>query len=172
MARHPWVAEADNGIRWGLQTVVPADHDALRRLLRIGQSMEELGFDSQSVRPYFEFNRVRDGEKETLAQFSERLFRFIEDHDVERLVIDMRWNNGGNTFLGQTLLLGVIASEKINQPGRLFVIIGRRTYSAAQNMATYFERFTNATFVGEPTGSSPNSFPASRIASRDSSYVS
>jgi hypothetical protein len=36
------------------------------------------------------------------------------------------------------------------------VITGRRTYSAAQNTATYFERFTNATFVGEPTGSSPN----------------
>ena len=105
---------------------------------------------------YFQFNRVRDGEKESLAQFSERLLRFIEDHDVERLVIDMRWNNGGNTWLGQPLLLGVIASEKINQTGRLFVIIGRRTYSAAQNMSTYFERFTNATFVGEPTGSSPN----------------
>jgi hypothetical protein len=40
--------------------------------------------------------------------------------------------------------------------GRLFAILGRRAYSAAQNMATYFERYTNATFVGEPTGSSPN----------------
>ena len=27
---------------------------------------------------------------------------------------------------------------------------------AAQNTATFFERHTNATFVGEPTGSSPN----------------
>ena len=47
-------------------------------------------------------------------------------------------------------------NRKINRRGKLFVIIGRRTYSAAQNTATYFERYTEATFVGEPTGSSPN----------------
>ncbi|MBX3071684.1 MAG: LLM class flavin-dependent oxidoreductase [Thermomicrobiales bacterium] len=46
MARHPWVAEADNGIRWGLQTIIPADREALRRLLSTAQEMERLGFDS------------------------------------------------------------------------------------------------------------------------------
>ena len=53
-------------------------------------------------------------------------------------------------------MLSLISNGKVNQRGRLFVIIGRRTVSAAQNMATYFERYTNAIFVGEPTGSSPN----------------
>ncbi|HKB37217.1 MAG TPA: tetratricopeptide repeat protein [Gemmataceae bacterium] len=105
---------------------------------------------------YFQFNKVLDDEKELLARFTERLIKFLDENDVDRLVIDLRWNNGGNTFLGQPLLLGLIANKKVNQRGKLFVIIGRRTYSAAQNMATYFERFTNATFVGEPTGSSPN----------------
>jgi hypothetical protein len=105
---------------------------------------------------YFQYNRVLDGGKESLAQFTERLFRFIDEHDVERLVIDMRWNNGGNTALSHPLLLALIGNRKINQRGKLFVIIGRRTYSAAQNTVTYIERYTNATFVGEPTGSSPN----------------
>lgn len=49
MARHPWVAEADNGIRWGLQTVVPADREAPRRLLGTAKRMESLGFDSLFV---------------------------------------------------------------------------------------------------------------------------
>jgi hypothetical protein len=105
---------------------------------------------------YFQFNRVLDAEKESLAQFTDRLFRFIGEKDVERLVIDMRWNNGGNTFLSHPLLLALISNRKINQRGKLFVIIGRRSYSAAQNTVTYIERYTNATFVGEPTGSSPN----------------
>jgi hypothetical protein len=39
----------------------------------------------------------------------------------------------------------------------LFVIIGRRTFSAAGNAATYIQRQTNAIFVGEPTGAKPNS---------------
>src|SRR5680860_362473 len=46
MTRHPWVAEADNGIRWGLQTVVPSDREALPRLLDTARRMESLGFDS------------------------------------------------------------------------------------------------------------------------------
>src|SRR5262249_56582981 len=105
---------------------------------------------------YFQFNSVRNGNDETLAQFTERLTKFIDEHEVEKLVIDLRWNNGGNTFVGQPLLLALIANKKVNQQGKLFVITGRRTYSAAQNVATYIERYTNATFVGEPTGSSPN----------------
>ena len=105
---------------------------------------------------YFQYNRVRNQGEESLAKFTERLFKFAADNEVEKLVIDMRWNNGGNTFLSQPLLHSLIRSEKLNQRGKLFVIIGRRTYSAAQNTTSFFERHTNAIFVGEPTGSSPN----------------
>jgi hypothetical protein len=105
---------------------------------------------------YFQFNKVLDDAKESLARFTERLLKFIDANEVEKLVIDMRWNNGGDTSLGQPLLLGIIGNRKINQRGKFFVIIGRRIFSAAQNMATYFERYTNALFVGEPTDSSPN----------------
>ncbi len=105
---------------------------------------------------YFQFNRVRDDLEEPLADFFVRLFRFIAEHSVEKLVIDLRGNNGGNTFLEMPLLHGLIACDKINQRGKLFVIIGRRTFSAAQNGASMIERHTEAIFVGEPTGSSPN----------------
>lgn len=105
---------------------------------------------------FFQFNSVRNDEKESLADFSARLFKFISENAVEKLVIDMRWNNGGNTGLVAPLVQGLIRSEKINRRGHLFVIIGRRTFSAAQNTTTFIERDTNAIFVGEPTGSSPN----------------
>ena len=105
---------------------------------------------------YFQYNRVLNNRQEPLAMFAERLFKFIDEHEVEKLVIDMRWNNGGNTFLSQPLLYGLIKRDKINQRGKLFVIIGRRTFSAAQNTSTFFERHTRAIFVGEPTGASPN----------------
>lgn len=105
---------------------------------------------------YFQFNRVADDPRESLAQFSDRLFKFINEHEVEKLVIDIRWNPGGNTLLLPPLIHGLIRCEKINQRGKLFAVIGRRTYSAAQNAATFIERHTKAIFVGEPTGSSPN----------------
>lgn len=114
-------------------------------------------FLPQNKTVYFQFNRVLNDEKESLAAFSERLLKFVsETAEVEKLVIDMRWNNGGDTVLVTPLTQGLIKNEKINKRGKLFVVIGRRTFSAAQNTATFIERHTNAIFVGEPTGSSPN----------------
>lgn len=105
---------------------------------------------------YFQFNRVRNTEQESFAAFCDRLFTFLQQQDVEKLVIDMRWNNGGDTTLVPPLIHRLIRAEKISRYGQLFVIIGRRTFSAAQNAATLIERNTSAIFVGEPTGSSPN----------------
>ena len=105
---------------------------------------------------YFQFNAVRDHPAETFAAFCDRLFSFIEDHNAARLVIDVRWNSGGNTFLSQHLLHHLIASKRLTRRGALFVIIGRLTFSAAQNTVTAIERETSAIFVGEPTGSRPN----------------
>jgi len=68
----------------------------------------------------------------------------------------MRNNGGGNNFLNRPLVHGLIRSDKVNRPGHLFVLVGRQTFSAAMNGSVDIERNTNATFVGEPTGSSPN----------------
>jgi hypothetical protein len=105
---------------------------------------------------YFQFNSVADQQPETFTAFCERLFAFIGRHAVSKLVLDVRWNGGGNTFLTQQLLHHLIRCTQVNQPGGLFVIIGRATFSAAQNTATAIERETDAIFVGEPSGSCPN----------------
>jgi hypothetical protein len=105
---------------------------------------------------YFQFNAVRDHPAETFAAFCDRLFGFIEDWNAGRLVIDMRWNGGGNTLLTQHLLHHLIASKRLSRRGALFIVIGRLTFSAAQNTVTAIERETSAIFVGEPTGSRPN----------------
>jgi hypothetical protein len=105
---------------------------------------------------YFQYNQVQDQGDETIEKFCGRLFRFIAENDVRRLVIDMRWNGGGNNFLNEPLVHGLIRCDKVNQEGRLFVIVGRNTFSAAMCGAVDVERHTKAIFVGEPTGSSPN----------------
>ncbi len=105
---------------------------------------------------YVQLNSVADHPAETLAAFTERLFAFIDASDADTLVLDLRWNGGGNTSLTQPLLHRLIGCRKVNRPGGLFVIIGRQTFSAAQNTATAIERHTHAIFAGEPSGSSPN----------------
>jgi hypothetical protein len=109
---------------------------------------------------YVYFESVRDDEGETIAEFCERVFAFVEaeDNDIQKLVLDIRENGGGNNYLNQPLLHGLIQCERINQPGRLFVITGRDTFSAAMCLSVELERHTQALFVGEPTGATPNHY--------------
>jgi hypothetical protein len=116
-----------------------------------------LTYDAPHKLLYAQYNRVLDLPGETLAQFAAQIQSALDADDVDKLVLDMRWNNGGNTYLNGPLLDLVMRNVTIDRPGHLFIIIGPRTFSAALNSAAYFERNTNAVFVGEPTGGKPNS---------------
>jgi ketosteroid isomerase-like protein len=105
---------------------------------------------------YLQFNAVADKPDEKFASFCSRLFHFIDEHAVENLIVDMRNNGGGNTLLTPPLIHALIRCDKVNRPGHLFVLVGRKTFSAAMNCAVAIEQHTSALFVGEPTGSSPN----------------
>lgn len=130
---------------------------------------------------YVQFNAVQDrppaGDKpgETVEAFFNKVFDYVETNKIDKLVLDMRLNGGGNNYLNLPLTLGMIKS-RVNKRGNLFVIIGRETFSAAQNTVNELEKYTNAVFVGEPTAASPNHFgdarnvilPNSKIAIRAS----
>ena len=105
---------------------------------------------------YFQFNIVTSTQAEPLNAFLERLLRFINEEKIERLIIDLRWNNGGNGRLAYPMLNFLTRAERINQRGNLFVIVGRYTYSAAPIVASVIESYTNAILVGEPTPTGPN----------------
>jgi hypothetical protein len=107
---------------------------------------------------YVAYRVVRNMPDESIAQFCDRLFTFIDTHAVERLVIDIRQNSGGDNRLNQPLVHNLIRCPAVNQPGHLFTLIGRKTFSAAMNLAVDLERNTHTLFVGEPTGASPNHY--------------
>lgn len=88
--------------------------------------------------------------------FFDEVFRFADENPVERLVIDLRENSGGDFTKGRDLLLPRLRAHRLNQRGRLFVAIGRFTFSAAMTNAADLLKETNATLVGEPTGARPN----------------
>jgi tetratricopeptide (TPR) repeat protein len=111
---------------------------------------------------YVRLNEIQDGDDETLSQFSERMLEFIRSHAVEKLVIDLRWNRGGNNYLNRDFVRAVIHAEEIDRRGRLFALIGHRTFSAAQALVDELEKYTNVVFVGEPTAQHPNHFGDNR----------
>ncbi len=105
---------------------------------------------------YFGFNSVvNESGDETIEEFTERLIQFIDTHDVDRLVVDIRSNDGGDGRRVPALVEAIKSSEKINRRGRLFVLTGRRTFSAAVMFASVMANNTKAVFIGEPTGQGP-----------------
>lgn len=119
----------------------------------------ELLADKQTL--YVQLNQVGDKDNETLADFSRRLALFIESSGAQKLILDLRLNRGGNGSLLPPLVAALIKS-KINQPNKFFTIIGRSTFSAAQFLVNELERYTDTTFVGEPSGSKGNIYGDSR----------
>jgi len=104
---------------------------------------------------YLQFNIVLNGGGESLSDFATRLGSFIEHNAVKRLVIDVRNNTGGDNTLLRPLLVTIIRS-KVNERGRVYVITGPTTFSAAQNFVNRLENYAKVIFVGEPTAQNVN----------------
>ena len=107
---------------------------------------------------YFQYNVVRDDPNDTSINFLKRLGDFVNSHYIDRFVVDIRNNGGGNLFTSIPFSKFIEENHKINQRGKLFVIIGRRTFSAASYFTSSLEYNTKAIFFGEPTGASPNHY--------------
>jgi hypothetical protein len=103
---------------------------------------------------YFRYNAVQPAGS-TLA---DALRVAMRGKDVDRIVIDVRNNHGGDNTT-YAAFVDYLASPEIDQPGRLFVLAGRLTFSAAGNFAAELaDRAEHEVFVGEPTGGAPNQF--------------
>jgi len=105
---------------------------------------------------YVQYNSVRDAADESIKDYFGRVAQIAATSDIERVVLDLRFNGGGNDFLNRPVAEWVESSPLVIQ-GRFFVIIGRGTYSAAQKLVTRLEA-SGVVLVGEPTGGSPNHF--------------
>lgn len=105
---------------------------------------------------YFQFNKtVGQPDIESMGQFIARLGEWVDTHEFDRFVIDLRVNDGGNSAILPDLVDFIANNDKINREGRLFAIVGRKTFSAAVMFTAILANTTKIIVVGEPTGQGP-----------------
>ena len=80
----------------------------------------------------------------------------IVQSKAHNLVLDLRHNHGGDGSLLPPILKTLESFEIMNPDGKVFVIIGRETFSAGHNLLTEITKNINPILVGEPSGSKPN----------------
>ena len=130
-----------------------------RSLTRVEQFRAEAGVGN-FLKPlpgalYVSIDDMADLKELSFAQFTDSVLSGMRPESIERIVIDLRRNGGGDNYLGEPLR-HELARSRFNAPGGLCVLTGPGTFSAAQNFANRVERECFATFIGEPTGSAPN----------------
>ena len=92
----------------------------------------------------------------SFADLVKEIIEFIPSHNVSKFVVDLRNNGGGNSSVIEPL--SFLQSSSLNKIGKLFVIIGRNTFSSALLNAISFKQNSNCLLIGEPTGGKPNSY--------------
>lgn len=107
---------------------------------------------------YLQYNQYVDAPGKPFAEMRSEIERLLEEHKDARLVIDLRRNGGGSSSVLDPFISDLKQNKGLNRKGRLFVIVGRRTFSSAILNAARLRSETEAVFVGETTGSSPNHY--------------
>jgi hypothetical protein len=125
---------------------------------------------------YCQINAIQQKPEDSLRVFLARAVHAADSTGAERFILDLRLNGGGNGSWNRDILRSLIKS-RYDEPGGLFVITGRRTWSAAQMLLNGLENWSDAVFVGEPSASRGNVYgdskkivlPNSRLTVRVSS---
>jgi len=90
--------------------------------------------------------------------FSNGLLKEITDNNIDKFVVDLRNNTGGNSTLMTTLISKLNQIDKLKDKGKIFVLVGRQTFSSGVMAAIDFLYETKAIFYGESTGGNVNGY--------------
>jgi hypothetical protein len=127
---------------------LPVDPD-VRYLSRIDDALWwELLEDDETL--YVQYNRV---DRLPATQVTD-LVGVMGSSLISRIVLDIRHNYGGE-LAALNAMTPVLVDAAKGESNRLFVIIGRNTFSAGSLLAARLEQDAHATLIGEPTGGCP-----------------
>lgn len=93
-----------------------------------------------------------------MESFGEEVFNYMNKHKSTALIIDLRNNYGGDFFKGLNLMSWLNLADSIQWKDKVYVLVNRKTYSAAMVNAVQMKQILNAKVVGEPTGANPNGY--------------
>ena len=107
---------------------------------------------------FIQFLAIRDNaDGPSFKNFVQEIEDMLDGGTVDKVIVDNRYGGGGNGFKLKPFTDLLRDSERINQPGNLFILTGRGTRGTVQEMTSVLELNTKAILIGQPTGEGPNS---------------
>ena len=112
---------------------------------------------------YLQITAIRDGGDQSFENMVKVAVTQAGARTEPALIIDLRRCLGGDGTLNVGLVNALVESDSINRDGRLFVLTGRATHSAAVMLVSALEQRTAARFIGQPTADRPNHYGETNI---------
>ena len=123
---------------------------------------------------YIKWDQVqnRSNGETAFAMFRDAM-QYAREHtaDIDKVLLDIRNNTGGEGGLLDPILREIVRTREVDEPGKFFVAIGPRTFSAALLFSVMLERYARPIFVGEPTGGKVNIYAGHVIATLHNSGI-
>jgi hypothetical protein len=117
--------------------------------------------DSQTL--YIQYNRCVNDPNLSMKDFSRGLFAFADTHAIQRTIVDLRFNQGGDSSVINPLERGLKSRKALSGQGLLIALIGPATFSSGLMAAMDFHDDLHTVLIGEPTGEKPNSYGEVRM---------
>jgi hypothetical protein len=114
-------------------------------------------YDSSADFIYFNYSKCTEDPAYPFSEFQKDFFRDVAQKNPGKLIIDLRDNGGGN----ERILFPFIEelySSGLNRPNKVYVLIGRKTFSSALLNVLDIEDKIKITTIGESTSGSINHF--------------
>lgn len=105
---------------------------------------------------YVQLNVVAHSDSKSIDSFSDEIRQKIMQQKIENVVLDLRHNSGGDGSILPPFIRALVHFVEQSRDNKLFVIVGRNTFSAGHLLLADIDRLTDAVIVGEPSGSRPN----------------
>lgn len=109
-------------------------------------------YDSINRIFYFKYNRVGNMKGVRASIYAKKMWSEVDSLDVDKFVFDIRNNGGGQFAFSMSFIQGILDRPKINSNGKLFIISGYDTFSAALDILRNLEVKSNAIILGEAPG--------------------
>lgn len=110
---------------------------------------------------FVQYNQCAEMEEQSFEDFTAEVFATIDANPVDRIVVDFRYNGGGNSAIFAPFLRELEARPALAEEGHLFGLIGRNTFSSGMWNALDI-RNAGGLLIGEPTGGRPNAYGETR----------
>jgi len=151
------VSPLHGGVQGPWLSALPADTAALPLYLRDPLHPYWVRYLAADRTLYIQHNRAVQMESEPIAAFGDRVLGLLASQPVEKIVVDERFDTGGNLEIAQPFMRR-LADAARERGARLYVITGRATFSAGLSAVAQLREWGHAGIVGETAGEGLDDF--------------